>query len=151
MVVRRKKKSKYYRGTRTCGYGRVGQHRKSGWRGGVGHAGYHKHYWTWVVKYCPDYFGKHGFTRPPELVPEAKCINVGTLDELAEDLVRKGLAERKEDGKIIIDVTKLGFNKVLGRGRVTKPLIVKSYYFTNSAIKKIKEAGGDIVVLAKEK
>ncbi|MEM4427493.1 MAG: 50S ribosomal protein L15, partial [Zestosphaera sp.] len=41
------------RGSRTHGYGRVGQHRKAGSRGGRGAAGLHKHKWTWVVKYHP--------------------------------------------------------------------------------------------------
>ena len=146
MVVRRKKKSRYMRGTRTCGWGRVGQHRKSGSKGGVGHAGMHKHYWTWVVKYAPDYFGKHGFTRPPELVPRIRWINVGDLDTMAEDLVNKGIAEKVDD-KIVIDVTKLGYNKVLGRGKVTKALVVKAPAFTSNAIEKIKSAGGEAIIV----
>ena len=146
MVVRRKKKSRYMRGTRTCGWGRVGQHRKSGSRGGVGHAGMHKHYWTWVVKYAPDYFGKHGFTRPPELVPEIRGVNVGLLDAEAERLLSEGIA-KEENGKVVIDVTKLGYNKVLGGGRVTRPLVVIAPRFTKAAIEKIKRAGGEAVVI----
>ncbi|RLF23672.1 MAG: 50S ribosomal protein L15 [Thermoprotei archaeon] len=146
MVVRRKKKSRYMRGTRTCGWGRTGQHRKSGLRGGVGHAGMHKHMWTWVIKYCPDYFGKHGFTRPPELIPKVNSINVGTLCAEAESLLRRGLAEMKE-GKILIDVRKLGYNKVLGGGRVDKPLIVVAPSFSKSAIEKIKASGGEAITV----
>ncbi|MCD6509324.1 MAG: uL15 family ribosomal protein [Thermoprotei archaeon] len=145
MVVRRKKKSRYMRGTRTCGWGRVGQHRKSGRKGGVGHAGMHKHFWTWVVKYAPDYFGKHGFTRPPKLVREVQGVNVGWLDSEAENLVLKGIA-RKEGEGIFIDVSELGFNKVLGGGRVTKRLIVKAPSFTERAMEKIKSAGGEVIV-----
>jgi hypothetical protein len=36
MVVRKEKKSRKMRGSRTHGYGRVGQHRKAGSRGGRG-------------------------------------------------------------------------------------------------------------------
>ncbi len=145
MVVRRKKKSRYMRGTRTCGWGRVGQHRKGGMRGGVGHAGMHKHLWTWVIKYAPDYFGKHGFKRPKGIVPERREVNVGVLDAEAEYLLARGLAERKGEA-IMIDVAKLGFNKVLGGGRVTKQLIIKASSFTQQAIEKIKKAGGDVII-----
>ncbi len=144
--VRREKKSKYYRGSRVCGWGRTGQHRRSGRKGGRGHAGYHKHYWTWVVKYAPDWFGKHGFTRPPSIVPQYRGINVGQLDEVAEELLKKGVA-KEEDGKIRINIVKLGFNKLLGGGRVTKPLIVETIKATEEAVRKIEEAGGKVVIL----
>ncbi|WFO75817.1 uL15 family ribosomal protein [Desulfurococcaceae archaeon MEX13E-LK6-19] len=148
MVVRRRKKSRKLRGrTRTMGWGRIGQHRKSGSRGGFGLVGFHKHKWSWTVKYAPNWFGKHGFTQPPAIVAEINGINVGVLDEIAYELESKGIAE-KENGKIVIDVTKLGFNKVLGRGRVTRPLKVITPAITESARKKIEEAGGEVVVLS---
>ncbi|MEM3816270.1 MAG: 50S ribosomal protein L15, partial [Candidatus Bathyarchaeia archaeon] len=53
------------RGSRTCGYGRVGQHRKSGSKG-ERRAGRHKHLWSWVLRYEPDYFGYKGFTSPKQ-------------------------------------------------------------------------------------
>ncbi len=148
MVVRRRKKSRKLRGrTRTMGWGRIGQHRKSGSRGGFGLVGFHKHRWTWVVKYAPNWFGKHGFTHPPAITPEVNGINVGELDEIARELLAKGLAT-KEDNKIVIDVTKLGFNKVLGRGKVTLPLKVITVSITESARAKIEKAGGEVVVLS---
>lgn len=147
MVVRRRKKSRKLRGrTRTMGWGRIGQHRKSGSRGGFGLVGFHKHKWTWTVKYAPNWFGKHGFTQPPSIVAEINGINVSVLDEIANELEAKGLAI-KENGKIVIDVTKLGFNKVLGRGYVTKPLKVLTPSITETAKKKIEEAGGEVVIL----
>jgi len=147
MVVRRRKKSRKLRGrTRTMGWGRIGQHRKSGSRGGFGLVGFHKHKWTWTVKYAPNWFGKHGFTQPPSIVAKINGINVGVLDEIANELEAKGLAI-KENGKIVIDVTKLGFNKVLGRGYVTKPLKVLTPSITETAKKKIEEAGGEVVIL----
>jgi len=63
MVVRRERKSRKLRGrSRTMGWGSVGQHRKSGSRGGKGAAGLGKHEWTWTIKYAPDWYGKRGFT-----------------------------------------------------------------------------------------
>ncbi len=145
MVRRFEKKSKYLRGWRTHGWGRVGQHRRHGTKGGRGRAGRHKHFWTWVVKYAPDYFGKHGFVQPPEITPHLTEINVGEIDQKIEEWVKKGYAVKREDGKYEVDVTKLGYAKVLGRGLVTKPIIVKAYIFTRTAIKKLKEAGGDAI------
>ncbi len=147
--VRREKKRKYYRGTRTCGWGRTGQHRRSGRKGGRGHAGYHKHYWTWVIKYAPNWFGKHGFTRPPSITPQYRGINVGQLDEVIEGLVEKGLAEKRGD-KFYVNLVKLGYNKLLGGGRITKPIIVETVKATEEAMRKIEEAGGEVVVLGGE-
>jgi len=149
MVVRRRKKSRKLRGrTRTHGYGRIGQHRKSGSHGGKGAAGMHKHMWTWVVKYAPTWFGKHGFTRPPEITPTVQAINVGELDELAEKLLAEGKAVL-EDNKVVINVRELGFNKVLGRGKVTRPLKIITPYVSEMAKAKIEEAGGEVVVVEK--
>ena len=146
MVVRRRKKSKKLRGrTRTMGWGRIGQHRKSGSRGGFGLVGFHKHKWTWTIKYAPHWFGKHGFTQPPTIVAEINAINVSELDEIARDMLRQGIAQ-KEDNKIVIDVSVLGFNKVLGRGKITLPLKVITPAITERAREKIEAAGGEVVI-----
>jgi len=146
VVVRRRKKSRKLRGrTRTMGWGRIGQHRKSGSRGGFGLVGFHKHKWTWTIKYAPHWFGKHGFTQPPTIVAEINAINVGELDEIARDMLGQGIA-RKEDNKIVIDVSVLGFNKVLGRGKITLPLKVITPAITERAREKIEAAGGEVVI-----
>jgi len=148
MVVRRRKKIRKFRGSRTHGYGRVGQHRKGGSRGGKGRATgrKHGHMWSYIVKYEPNRFGKHGFHRPQELVREPRTINIGEIDEKIDFLLENKIAEREEN-RIVIDVTKLGLDKVLGKGKVTKPLIVKAKSFTTSAIKKIEEAGGKTIII----
>ena len=150
MVVRRRKKSRKLRGrTRTMGWGRIGQHRGSGSRGGFGAAGMHKHMWTWVVKYAPSWFGKHGFNRPPELVVKPMEINVGELDELIEKLIKEGKVERSDD-LIKVDLSKLGYNKLLGKGKVRHKLYVIVPKATKAAIEKIEAAGGKVEVLFKE-
>ena len=60
--------------------------------------------------------------------------------------VEKGIAS-KEGDSIIIDVTELGYNKVLAKGNISKPLTIKSPAFSASAISKIEEAGGEAVEL----
>lgn len=131
------------RGSRTVGYGRVGQHRKSGSKGRR-KAGRHKHLWSYVLRYEPEYFGKKGFTSPKSLKQKQKVINVGKLEELA-----KRTSEEKE-GKIFLDLEGLGYTKLLGMGKVTKPLIVKVASCSKSAVEKIKEAGGQILMETQE-
>lgn len=146
MVVRRKKKSRSLRGWRTHSWGRVGQHRRSGSRGGRGHAGYHKHYWTWVVKYAPDWFGKHGFTRHPNIVPKPRCINIKDIDDNIDIWIREGKADLKGD-IYEIDLTKLGFTKLLGSGRITKKVLIRVIEATRKAVEKVRQAGGEVVLV----
>ncbi|MDH7478254.1 MAG: uL15 family ribosomal protein [Candidatus Bathyarchaeota archaeon] len=127
------------RGSRTVGYGRVGQHRKSGSKG-ERKAGRHKHLWSYVLRYEPEYFGKKGFTSPKSLRQKQRVINIGKLEELAKK------ATEEKEGKIFIDLESLGYTKLLGTGKVAKPLIVKVASCSKSAAEKIKEAGGQILM-----
>lgn len=138
-MIRRRKKTRKMRGSRTHGYGRVGQHRGSGQRGGKGHAGRHKHFWIWVLKYARDYFGKHGF-RKKGVIKEWLILNVSEIEERLETL-KSG----EEDGVPLVDLTRIGHVKVLGSGKVTKPLIVKAHAFSESATRKIEESGGKVI------
>jgi len=132
------------RGSRTQGYGRVGQHRCSGSKG-YRKAGRHKAGWSYVLRYEPEYFGKKGFTSPKSLRQKINVIDIRRLDEMAEKFSTK-----KEEGKFFIDLESLGYAKLLGTGRVTKPLIVKVASYSKSAAEKIKEAGGQILMDAQE-
>ncbi|MEM0365579.1 MAG: uL15 family ribosomal protein [Acidilobaceae archaeon] len=147
MVVRREKKSRKLRGrTRTMGWGSVGQHRKSGSRGGKGAAGLGKHEWTWTIKYAPDWYGKKGFIpRRTSTKYEQKAINIGDLVEIIE----KQKAEGKqiiEDNMIVVNLTSLGITKLLGEGNINIPVKVIVPEASKKAIKKIEEAGGKILV-----
>jgi len=144
VVRRREKKSRYYRGSRTHGWGRVAQHRRSGRKGGRGRVGYHKHKWSWTVKYAPDWYGSHGFTRHPSLVVQFRTLNVGVLDEKIEELVNLGVATRSGDS-YYVDLALLGVNKLTGSGRVSKKIVVRVHKATEQAIAKISEAGGKVI------
>jgi large subunit ribosomal protein L15 len=141
----RLRKSRKYRGSRTCGYGKVGQHRDQGAKPNR-KAGRHKHKWSYVIRYEPDYFGKRGFTSPRSLRRRVKTINAGELDEIAEKL-----SVEKEKGKSYIDLENLGYTKLLGSGKITKPLTVKVAVCSESASQKIKDAGGEVLMEAEEK
>lgn len=140
-MTRKNKKSRSKRGSGTHGRGSGREGRHSGDKGGKGQAGSHKHHWIKTIREDPLHFGKHGFNRPPQLQKEVETINVGELDENAEKLVEEGLAE-KEGDLIIIDVSDLNIGKVLGGGKVTRPLRVKAEEFSKSAEQKIEGSGG---------
>jgi len=125
------RKSRKYRGSRTHGYGQIGQHRHSGSRGGHGNAGLHKHKWSWMIKYDPDHFGRDPF-KPPGQVKPTTWVNVGDLDTLAK-------------GKSL-DLRSMGIRKLLGSGTVSGEYEVTVDSYTKRAQAKIEAAGGKIAV-----
>jgi large subunit ribosomal protein L15 len=142
MVVRRKGKRR--RGERTY-HGSHKKWRGGGSRGGRGRAGMHKHKWSYTVKYEPEHFGKHGFKRPREVVKKLKSINLKELDKKIDELLRLKKI-KKEKGVVKIDLKELGFDKLLGTGKIKHKVIVRAKYFSEKAKEKIEKAGGKIEV-----
>ncbi len=132
------------RGSRTQGYGRIGQHRDSGSKGHR-KVGRHKHLWSYVTTYEPDYFGKHGFTSPRSLNRKENAINLQKLDEISNKF-----SVEKEEGKLFLDLTCLGYTKLLGTGKISKALIVNVPSCSKAAAEKIKEAGGQVLTASQE-
>lgn len=118
------------RGSRTMGWGQIGQHRKTGAKGGRGMAGGHKHKWTKLLK--TDYFGKDGFYNPTS--KEIHAININELAALVDKL---GSAE--------IDLTRMGVDKLIGKGFIDKPVTVIVKSWSKMAEDKINKAGGRIL------
>ncbi|AAK40997.1 50S ribosomal protein L15 [Saccharolobus solfataricus] len=140
MVVRREKKSRKMRGSRTMGWGIRGQHRDRGSQGGR-QIGMHKEKWSWLVKYGKGWYGKHGFRNPTTKLTSA--ISLRKLNELLES----GYIKIKEmDGKKIVDLNELGYNKLLGGGSISIPVTIKVGKATNKAIQKVKEMGGEVIL-----
>ncbi|MBI2084479.1 MAG: 50S ribosomal protein L15 [Candidatus Aenigmarchaeota archaeon] len=144
MVVRKRKKHSRFRGNRHY-HGSHKNWKGGGNRGGRGQAGMHKHKWTFTVKYDPDHYGKHGFTRHAQ-VKEIKAINLKDLDRIIDRLVAQKLAG-EENGKVKINLPKIGYDKLLGSGNVTRPLIVEAKQFSKNAVAKLEKAGGKSVKL----
>ena len=143
------RKVRKQRGSRTYGWGQIGQHRARGGRGGTGKAGLDKHKWTYVVKHDPNYWIKKGFVSTKTLNTKVNIINVGKLDDLADRLDSEKKLERKEK-KIFLDLESLGFDKLLGTGSVAKPMLVKVAAYSEAASRKLEEAGGQIFQEAEE-
>jgi large subunit ribosomal protein L15 len=143
MVVRIKKKRR--RGERTY-HGSHKKWRGGGSRGGRGKAGLHKHKWSYVVKYEPEHFGKRGFKKPLSVSKKMRAINLEDLEKISEKLLVGKIAE-KEGEKIKINVLKLGYEKVLGKGKITKPLVIEAKIFSKKAVEKLEKSGGKAVVI----
>jgi large subunit ribosomal protein L15 len=140
----KKRKTRKKRGSRTHGYGQVGQHRGGGQRGGHGKAGLRKHKWTHTIKYAPERLRKHGF-KPPRR-REVSVINVGEIDEQINRFLGNKQARKTKKG-ITVYLNRLGYDKLLGKGRVTHPLIVQVESCSKSASRKIEKAGGKTLTI----
>ena len=140
----RDRKVRKQRGSRTHGWGQIGQHRAGGGRGGHGKAGLDKHKWTYVIKHDPTYWEKRGFVSARTLSKKICTINIGKLDDLTDRLESEKKLETKEK-KIFLDLESLGFDKLLGTGEITKPMVVKVASCSESASRKLEEAGGEIL------
>jgi len=118
-------------------------------------------------------FGKHGFTRPKAVVAEVSRertlkeklrslkeegkideetykffysrpeLNVGDLNRMIEKLTALGLAEKRGE-KFFIDLSVLGYSKLLGAGEVDKAIEVKVETATPKAVEKLKALGGGV-------
>jgi large subunit ribosomal protein L15 len=131
----RTRKVRRLRGSRTHGYGQIGQHRHSGKQGGHGNAGLHKHKWSWLVIHDPNHFSRDQYA-VPGAHKASKWLNVGELDAMLTG---------KHDGPVSLDLTSMGVEKLLGSGTVRHAFNVKVESFTEKAKTKLEEAGGKIV------
>jgi large subunit ribosomal protein L15 len=126
----RLRKVRKLRGSRTHGWGQIGQHRKTGAKGGRGMAGGHKHKWTKLLK--TDYFGKNGF-KPPTSV-EVKAANLIQVSTIAE-----------RTGQEVVDLAALGYTKLLAAGKIFRPLTIVVDSWSEKAAEKVKAAGGRLL------
>ncbi len=124
------RKIRKFRGSRTVGYGRIGQHRDSGSKGNR-KVGRHKHLWSKVVTTDPNYFGKNGFHSPQAIHKVENTINLQKLDQMATG------AE--------VNLTELGYTKLLGTGKITKALTIQVAEASKTAQQKVTDAGGKII------
>jgi len=138
-MASRLRKTRKLRGSRTHGWGQIGQHRASGHKGGLGYSGMHKHNFSSLIKYDPDHFG-HDSTHPPHPVITKKWASLRDLDDLFAKI------GTTDNGKKTIDLTSNGYDKLLGGGSTDTPYVIKVSRATTSAIEKIKEAGGEVLV-----
>merc|ERR1711913_83349 len=142
------RKTRKLRGHVSHGHGRIGKHRKH--PGGRGNAGGQHHHRINFDKYHPGYFGKVSMRHFNKDNNPGYCstINIDKVWSLVSEETRVNAAKDTSVAPVI-DVTKRGFFKVLGKGRLpAQPVIVKARLFSRQAEEKIKAAGGVCVLVA---
>ena len=82
------------------------------------------------IKYMPGHWGMHGFNRHPGLRVVNSSINLGRVSEIAEG-----------DS---IDLTEMGFDKLLGRGGIDRALKITVRAASARAVEKVEAAGGSV-------
>ncbi|MBS3100517.1 uL15 family ribosomal protein [Candidatus Woesearchaeota archaeon] len=151
MTVNRRKKNTRQRGSMTHGWGAKKKHRGKGHQGGAGMAGSGKRADSKKPSIWKNerYFGKFGFVSKTPKV-KINAVNVSYIEQHINKFLSNNLI-KKEDGFYSVELEKLGFNKLLGDGKVSMKLKIKTPYASKSAIEKVKEAGGDVVGLVEGK
>lgn len=134
-MINKRKKVVKYRGSKTHGGGSKKKRRGAGNRGGRGMAGSGKRAdqkKPMILKlYGSEYYGRHGFKRPPETVKQLKTINVMELNKFEGDN---------------INLKEIGYDKLLGKGSINKKINVYVEHVSKHAVEKIKKAGGVVNV-----
>lgn len=142
MTVNNRKKNSRQRGSHTHGWGSKKKHRGSGHKGGVGMAGSGKRADSkkpsiWKM----DYFGKRGFTSRKKnyITP----INIWQIEEKLPLWLKENKAIKEED-IFVVDLEKLGYNKLLSTGIAHNKFRIITPYASANAVEKIKDAGGEV-------
>ncbi len=145
-MMNKRKKFSRMRASHTHGGGAKKKRRGSGHRGGFGMAGSGKRADqkkpTILKLYGNEYFGKHGFKRPGKVVVRIKAINISDIERNLELYLSKNLVS-KENNVYILDLKKLGYNKIIGAGNIYNKYKVIGRV-SKKARDKIEKLGGII-------
>ncbi len=141
MVVNKRKKFSRQRASHTHGWGSKKKHRGAGNRGGRGMAGSGKRGDAMKTLYWKDkkYFGKYGF-KMKGVKKEVKAINIGDIEENLDRFLEGD----------IIDLGKLGYDKLLGKGKIINKFKIKAKSASGNSIERVKQAGGEVVLEIKK-
>ncbi len=137
VMMHKRKKSGRYRGSKTHGCGSMKKRRGKGNKGGAGRAGSFKRGDQKRPSYWKERSGNFGF-KPKGVKPEIRAIKIVDLHKL----ISKGLLKEE---KGIYDLGKLGYNKLLGGGKVGG-LKIKVCKASKKVIESVKKAGGEVVL-----
>ena len=146
-TLKRKKSTRMHgRKMGTHGWGARKKHKKSGHKGGIGMAGSGKRAdqkKTLVLKlYGNKYFGKQGITSKRTKKDKTNKINLSEIESNIENYIKKGIAKQIPKGYEI----NLEDYIILGDGEINEKLIIKAKKASESALEKVKESGGEIIL-----
>jgi len=139
-MKRKRSKRSRIRGKRWGYHGHKFKARGKGSTGGKGMAGTGKmagQNKTYVLRFMPDYLGKHGFKSK---FKKLETINLGDINERLGSFLNKGIA--KKNGKEI--EIRLENYKILSEGKIGSGIIIKAKDFSKKAKEKIESAGSKV-------
>ena len=126
MPVKFRQKTRKWRGRTSHGWGHKKKHRGGGSQGGRGYGGSHKHKFSFVTSKEPDHYGYKGFYSKKT---KLRAININDL--------------AKMDGNDF-NMKKLGYDKLIGRGKISRAVTVSVNEASKHAKAKIEKAGGKV-------
>jgi large subunit ribosomal protein L15 len=88
------------------------------------------------------YAGKKGFISVAQKQRPERSLNLIQLTGLVTQLTRENKL-KTENNMPVVDLRELGYAKLLGTGSISQALNVKVGKCSESALRKLKEAGGD--------
>ena len=141
--MHKRKKSSRYRASKTHGCGSMKKRRGKGNKGGAGRSGSGKRGDQKKPTYWKEKIGKIGFKKKG-IKPNIKTINMLKV----ERLISKGIL-KEESG--IYDLDKLGYNKLLGKSKITKKFKIKVQKASKKVVENIKKVGGEVILYSKGK
>ncbi len=154
------RKVRKMRGRRTHGYGKVGQHRKTGQRAGRGKTTqWKKSKKSYYLKQKelgfpdPDWdLGKKGFKRPQDInrIYQVNSLNVKDLDLNIDSLVMDKKAT-KSGNSYNINLNEINIQKLLGKGEINKVINISVKKASKRAVEKIEAAGGKLTLTSEMK
>jgi len=138
----KRKKNTRQRGGTTHGWGSMKKHRGKGNKGGSGNAGTGKRGDAkkpsiWKLKY----FGKMGFTS--KVKKKVNAINIKEVERNLQKWLDTKKAVKESEG-FKIDLSAIGYNKLLGGGTPKNKLFVKVDSAAENAVKKVADRGGKV-------
>lgn len=143
----KQKKVKKYRGSKTHGCGSMKKRRGAGNRGGRGRAGSGKRGDAKKPSYWKQKAGvgaAKGFSSKNR--KKIKALNLEIVRKKLNHWIEQGLVVKKPAG-YEVELKKLGYNKLLGKGDLKEKLIIITPFASKKAVDKVKKAGGEVKVL----
>ena len=137
-MINKRKKSVRYRGSKTHGCGSMKKRRGKGNKGGSGMAGTGKRADQKKPSVWKKRTGNIGFKHHGVKL-KIKSINTAKVQKL----IASGLLKEE---KGIYDLGKLGYNKLLGKGKVMKGMKIKVSKASKKVVEAIKKDGGEVIL-----
>ena len=116
--------------------------------GGHGRAGRYRHKRSRLIRTKEfsemHYAGKKGFISIAQKKRSERSINLLQLSSILDKLTHENKLQT-ENNVPIVDLGELGYSKLLGAGAISQAVRVKVASCSESALRKLKEAGGEAV------